>query len=878
MFCFAAWVCFSLHPSQGDPQTQARGLIERLGSEKYEVRVEAGRKLRELGDPAIVPLEEALKSADAEVRERAAEVIGRIRWGSRMSPRLEEAAGRVFRVLGSPDPAHRAEGVRQLARVISEIHSNDSQVFRWLLHDPSYRVAQEAYRHLSWRGADRMLIDGLISMVGTAALANAESDSGREIASIVDRLLDAMTSEDRPRLAPLLKAVDGPGKLCGRTLSFALGDKSPAEELKKDLEGAEWKARVTLQGFSRAPQAALAEGLRKLVAKKEAPEDLRALSVLALARLGERPDVDLLLRWAEGKDGAAAIPALRAIGVLRDEGAVKKILGNHKRGGGLHESRHAAVLEMVAELDKPGGYEALFECIKQDPFVAHPLRFHSRTVRIRILKALFPHWIASGVRDARLLSLRVEYEIGPSRELTELAVKVLGDSSRAREHGAASRVVFRPLTLEQEAVVKSYLVEQGKKDLSRIGFLNGRLQIALPELVPVARERLLLGGDPHSLKTLALWGDKSDIPRVRQKLDGADENLLSTLAKLGDREVADKLIERMRDPKTAQSAATQLEFIWSKDLAERLKGLLRDESYRHARWWVLHAFDSAGDRSLIPEYRAFLKDQDDTLRSWAARLAGEWRDEGARERLRELVQDPEMRVKVYALRSLALLGDATIEPEVLKLCASDDGYAVTVCIEALGALKTPAAIRMLVRLAHTEEDYKYGHTLTALVRCGAREGLGPARAVLDGGTAAGNNVDGALAAIQSLGEDSDSRLVYPLALEGKVEALRALDAVVHRSRYAAVKGRHVWKETLPMDKAAERVSHRYGVPVSLSDDARKALSFRNPAILWGDRDIYGAIELLTHPIMECAPLFDENGLRLVAVSEAVAYWTARRPK
>lgn len=864
---------------QDDLEKTIQALIQRLGAEKIEERIEASQDLRHLGDKAVAPLEQALKSEDAEVRRRAAEVIGRIRWGSRMSPHLEEAVGdTIFNLLGSPEPQRRIQGVSNLARVLSETHSRDSQVFRFLLHDPSYQVAREAYSHLSWRGTDRMLIDGLVAMLGTAGEGDAEADSGAEISSIVDRLLGVMTSRDRVRVAPLVKTERDPGRLCGQALSLALGDSSVGPQLLKTLEGPEWKARIALQCLSRSPQPKYADALGKLLGKNETASDLRALSALALARLGEKPDARTLLAWAHGKDDATAIPALRALGLLDDEKAVKELLAAHKRGGTIKDVRGAAVLEMVAQLDKLGGYEALFDAVREDPFLAHPLRALGESNRLRLLKALLPLYLASGSRDLRLTSLRTEYEGDPSPEFTALAVKILEDPARAREHGAAARLVFRPLSPEQERVVKAYLVEQGKKDLGRVGPPNGRLYIALPELLPIARERLREGCDPQSLKLIALWGDKSDIPRVREKVEGVDDRtkveVLATLAKLGDVEVSEKLIERMKNPATVQSAATQLEYVWSKALAERLKALLDDERYRPAWWWILEAFNSTGDRSLIPRYRDFLKDKDDLLRSWATRMAGEWGDSGARDRLRELIQDQEIRVKVHALRSLAILGDVSVEQEILKLCGSEEDFVVTECIEGLGALKTPSAIRMLLRLAHTQGDYQYGNALAALVKCGAPESLGPARVILDAGTSRALNLEGAFSAIQRLGEVADAERVYPFALKGDPRALRALDATIHRNRYAALKGKHRWREIIPLDQAVAKISERYGIAIALGEKLRESLAFRSRPWLWGDRDIYGGVELLTHPTMECAPIFDGDALRLVTVAEAVAYWSA----
>src|SRR5438132_686261 len=97
----ALLLIWALVTPQDDPARRAQELIQKLGAESFEERNEASRRLRTLGEGALPLLQEALKSPELEVRNRAEAVIGHIRWGPRMSPRLEEAAAPVFVLLGS---------------------------------------------------------------------------------------------------------------------------------------------------------------------------------------------------------------------------------------------------------------------------------------------------------------------------------------------------------------------------------------------------------------------------------------------------------------------------------------------------------------------------------------------------------------------------------------------------------------------------------------------------------------------------------------------------------------------------------------------------------------------------------------------------------
>ncbi len=70
----------------------AAALVKQLGSEDYDAREEAQKKLVEMGDKAVPALEEALKSEDLEVRLRAGRALRAIGAGAKKADPPEEAA------------------------------------------------------------------------------------------------------------------------------------------------------------------------------------------------------------------------------------------------------------------------------------------------------------------------------------------------------------------------------------------------------------------------------------------------------------------------------------------------------------------------------------------------------------------------------------------------------------------------------------------------------------------------------------------------------------------------------------------------------------------------------------------------------------------
>ena len=861
---------------QGTPsKEELRSIVEKLQSGSKEEQKKAAGRLVAFGPAALPAAELLLASKDPELRERAAYVVGRLRWGPAMSLRLERLADDAFTHLGHPDPARRVAGVRRITEVVrrAETREGAGYLFAGFLHDSSYPVAREAYLQLKHRGSDRVLIDGFLSMLALANAKSAAADSGEELAEVVDRVLGSMTPADLPRLQTLLRVENPTGRLCGSTLALGLGDPEGGAEALRALDEGDWRTAIALRGAVRFPHPKAQRALNELTSRKDVPIELKALASLSLARLGERIDPKPIYAWANSKDPSLAIPALRALGELRDEDAVKQILGRIQRRSS--DELMVATLEMVASLDTAGGYEAFFEALRRGARVYRPFRSLPPPARKKLQRGLLPLRFKAG-RD-RMLSIQMRsfFERGT---LNDLAAEILADQERPpHQVRFALGVLARPLTVEQEAFARKRLVEAAGENPRLMGQAAKSLHLMAPELVKIARRHLQDGPEENALHALYRWGDAGDIPLLRRLLPLSKKLnrglVLSALAKHGDKEVLDEMIARLKMPGRTRYYS-DLEHLWSEEVADRLASLLEKEDERASWRAILSLFHTQRDRRIVPAYRRFFDDSEPSLRGDAAGLAGIFKDKEAIPILRILSVSIEKSESIRALQSLALLGDASIEKRLVRQLVSDDYHERSWAISTLGLLGTPSAIAILRRVSLTGETYNRNVAIEALSNLGSREVLESARRAVDARERGYTLLTDALEALARVGEPSDAALVLPLACEGNIDALRAQDRIVHRKRYEAVEGEHEFTCEFPLEQAAKRVSDRFGAPIQLSKRLVKASGSRSSVHLKGRLDFPAAVARLTWRLRDCSPLFDGAALRLVAFEEAVAYWNA----
>jgi tetratricopeptide (TPR) repeat protein len=85
IICFMIGLVLPLGTVVAVDQAEITQLISQLGSDNYQKRLEASKKLQEIGQPARSQLETAISSTDPEIRMRAKEILKDIKLGIRPS-------------------------------------------------------------------------------------------------------------------------------------------------------------------------------------------------------------------------------------------------------------------------------------------------------------------------------------------------------------------------------------------------------------------------------------------------------------------------------------------------------------------------------------------------------------------------------------------------------------------------------------------------------------------------------------------------------------------------------------------------------------------------------------------------------------------------
>jgi HEAT repeat protein/cyclophilin family peptidyl-prolyl cis-trans isomerase len=132
-------------------------------------------------------------------------------------------------------------------------------------------------------------------------------------------------------------------------------------------------------------------------------------------------------------------------------------------------------------------------------------------------------------------------------------------------------------------------------------------------------------------------------------------------------------------------------------------------------WWpaALVASEFEGDE-LLPIHLYYAGSPDPTLRFYGARGLGMLEAERPRDYVRQLLFDPNEKVRIEAVRASARLGLVELVPDLLSHLKADTRYVQAEILIALGSLRDPAAVEPLVDRIGDESPWTRSLALAAL--------------------------------------------------------------------------------------------------------------------------------------------------------------------
>ena len=326
----------------GQPASgEIEALVGRLGAEEYSVRERATEDLRKLGPAARAALEKALKSKDAEVRERAGMLLREIIW--KLSPELAERLGdfadsfrtyikspqdaklRLLTGLRSRAPREARPYIMQAAR---DLTGNRAQA--WIAGLLSIYRGDDVERlllNISRRqdGYCRSsAADALARFEGSAAVARLLELVGDAEPTVRRSALDALGTrgafarKHAPLVIKRLEDADETVRAAAARAAARLGDPAALAGLWKLVDDREVSVRVEAVGaIGKLASCDDPENGKKLAAiLDDRLPAIRASALGALIEMKSKSSLPRLVRLLKDDDTELAASAAGAISAL----------------------------------------------------------------------------------------------------------------------------------------------------------------------------------------------------------------------------------------------------------------------------------------------------------------------------------------------------------------------------------------------------------------------------------------------------------------------------------------------------------------------------------------------------------------------------------
>lgn len=496
-----------------------------------------------------------------------------------------------------------------------------------------------------------------------------------------------------------------------------------------------------------------------LDALKDEDDNVRASAVEHLGTMGEPTVVDALVEILEGEDFWTAYPAADALGRIGDKRAIPALLGALSR----KPLREPALRALGA--------------LGDDAAVKHVVPFikdHSRVIQeeaLRTVEKLYHRGISADVIADVLreqygdeaIGVLVEHAWSSKTDVRVSAILLLG---LLRDERAFDNLL--ELSIEEdftENASRAFVFISRQKPEALLPLFDRenpnlrRFIVRVAGLVahPLYFEvlvRFLGDEDGHvralAAKGLARMGDARAMPHLKSLLSDAYEDVqaaaveaLCSMKAWLDTAGLIGLLES-RDFTLRKNAALILGSIASDEAVSALGFALKDEN-KHVRKAVIAALSSIKTEESTRYLISALTDEAPDIRASSATALGAIGGQHAFESLTLLLADSEDMVRAASAKALGMLGLRDAVPCLLDLLYDPNGFVVTVAMNALGRLGGEEAEAALVKMLSSKDKELRRTAIKALF--GFKDAAGHVAAFL-------NDPDWAtrIAAIEVIGE------------------------------------------------------------------------------------------------------------------------------
>lgn len=703
----------------------ARRLVERLSSDDLVEREEAEAELRRMGRAAVPALERAARDGDAETSVRARRLLRIVSIGADIPPRLrrsvpgavdrlaqggaawtamllEAADGERHPGLRAADLAWLAGGALKGARTPEEkeevceilerrsVYDAAPHVVE-LLEDPSSMVRRRALQSLSVFGA----------VETTGRIADLLGDPEPAVRAAANVALASLHARDRTE--EIVGALADKDPEVRRTALQALARLDAKERwreaaaLLEDPEVTVYGTAVVVLGELGATEAA-----PRLVPFLDRTRGfVRMGAALSLGRLGHREAIPRIVPMlGDLSDGVRRHGAL-ALGMLGAREHAEAVAG--LLDDGFDHVREAAA-QALREMEGRAAVPALITRLAEEP---------EDGIREELVRAL------SSMKPVESVPALIKLTRHGNPDVRKAAVEVLAATDPRR----ASECFVERLSDERNGVQRAALE----------GLRRGGDRRVRPALM-----KLLEGPGEHArglgAQALGAIGGKEAIDPLLKLLRRREPSnwyfALDALVQLGAGEAVPELMRMIREEGPWRSAAVQaLSDLGATGAEAALVPLLEDADVgvRRASMMALSVLDRP---RAVKEFRRLLRHEDAGVRSGPAWMLGVLEAAEAREELEALLSDPDPAVRGSALRALGALGAVDRISEIARAAEADELWMRQAAIDALEALRDPAAVKLLEGLLRHEDEDTCGRAAVALARMDARGSAPAVRKVL----------------------------------------------------------------------------------------------------------------------------------------------------